>query len=136
MEHSQNEIESGVRVTHNEKQHRLFVPDGVQLHFVVLHQLAHFPDVKGGQTCAAAYQDRGTGFASGKQKFLILPHSKMVGVFLLQSFKHQVYGALKLRVVLAGFTGIYHFQQRCEVHFLCRGLIPDVTDQGRVKQPF
>ena len=44
--------------------------------------------------------------------------------------------ALKLRVVLAGFTGVYHFQQGGEVHFFCRGLIPDVADKRGVEQPF
>ena len=34
------------------------------------------------------------------------------------------------------FGGVYHFQQGGEVHFLCRGLVPDVADQSRVEQPF
>ena len=44
-------------------KHRLFVPDGVQLHFVVLHQLAYLPDVKGRKSGTTTYQDRGTGLA-------------------------------------------------------------------------
>ena len=60
----------------------------------------------------------------------------MVRVFLFQPFKHEVHRALKLRVILAGFTGIYHFQQGGEVHFLCRGLVPDVADERGVEQPF
>ena len=60
----------------------------------------------------------------------------MFRVFFLQPFKHEVNGGLKFRVVLAGFTGVYHFQQGGEVHFLCRGLVPDVADKGAVKEPF
>ena len=48
LEHGENEVEGGVRVTHNQKQHGLFIPDGVQFHFIVLHQLPHLPDVKWG----------------------------------------------------------------------------------------
>ena len=50
--------------------------------------------------------------------------------------RQEVYRALKLRVVLAGFTSIYHFQQGGEVHFFCRGLVPDVADKRGVEQPF
>ena len=46
--HGKNEVEGGVCVAHNQKQHGLFIPDGVQFHFIVLHQLPHLPDVKWG----------------------------------------------------------------------------------------
>ena len=71
-----------------------------------------------------------------QQKLFVLPDGEVVRVFLFQPFKHEVHRALKLRVVLAGFTGIYHFQQGGEVHFFCRGLIPDVADKRGVEQPF
>ena len=48
LEHSENEVEGGVCVAHNQKQHGLFIPDGVQFHFIVLHQFPHLPDVKWG----------------------------------------------------------------------------------------
>ena len=60
----------------------------------------------------------------------------MVRVFLFQPLKHEVHRALKVRVVLAGFTGVYHFQQGGEVHFFCRGLVPDVANECGVEQPF
>ena len=47
LHHSQNEIKGCVRVAHNEEQGRFFIPDGVKSQLVVLHQLPHFPDVKG-----------------------------------------------------------------------------------------
>ena len=46
--YGENEVEGGVRVTHNQEQYGLFIPDGVQLHFIVLHQFPHLPDVKWG----------------------------------------------------------------------------------------
>ena len=48
LKHGENEVECGVRVAHNQKQHGLFIPNGVQFHFIVLHQFTHFPDVKWG----------------------------------------------------------------------------------------
>ena len=48
LKHGKNEVEGGVRVAHNQKQHGLFIPNGVQFHFIVLHQLPHLPDVKWG----------------------------------------------------------------------------------------
>ncbi len=60
----------------------------------------------------------------------------MFRVFFLQPFKHEVNGGLKFRVVLAGFTGIYHFKQRREVLFFLRGFVPNVADKGTVKEPF
>ena len=48
LEHGENEVERSVCVAHNQKQHGLFIPNGVQFHFIVLHQLPHFPDVKWG----------------------------------------------------------------------------------------
>ncbi|VFH31909.1 Uncharacterised protein [Clostridioides difficile] len=60
----------------------------------------------------------------------------MFRVFFLQPFKHEVNGGLKFRVVLAGFTGIYHFKQRREVFFFLRGFVPNVADKGAVKEPF
>ena len=60
----------------------------------------------------------------------------MVRVFLFQPLKHEVHRALKVRVILASFTGVYHFQQGGEVHFFCRGLVPDVANECGVEQPF
>ena len=65
-----------------------------------------------------------------QQKLFVLPDGEVVRVFLFQPFKHEVYRALKLRVVLAGFTGIYHFKQRREVLFFLRGFVPNVADKG------
>ena len=35
---------------------------------------------------------------------------------------------MKFRVVLAGFTGVYHVKQGREVLFFLRGFVPDVAD--------
>ena len=47
----------------------------------------------------------------------------MVGIFLLQSFKHQVYGALKLRVVLPGFTNQIGRSAFWLCFHLCKGFL-------------
>jgi len=60
----------------------------------------------------------------------------MLRVFFFQPFKHEVNRALKFRVVLAGFAGIYHFKQRREVLFFLRGFVVDIADKGAVKKPF
>ena len=59
----------------------------------------------------------------------------MFRVFFFQPFKHEVNRALKLRVVLAGFAGVYHFKQRRKVLFCFRGFIVDIADQSAVKEP-
>ena len=60
----------------------------------------------------------------------------MFRVFFFQPFKHLVYRGLKFRVVLAGFTGIYHFKQRSEIHFIVRRFVPDIANEGRIQQAF
>ena len=60
----------------------------------------------------------------------------MLRVFFFQPFKHEVNRALKFRVVLAGFAGVYHFKQRREILFFLRGFIVDIADKGAVKKPF
>ena len=60
----------------------------------------------------------------------------MVRVFFLQLCKKEVNGALVFLVVLPGFAGIDKVQQRYEVLFFLRGLIPDVADQGRIIEAF
>ena len=60
----------------------------------------------------------------------------MVRVFFLQLCKKEVNGALVFLVILPGFAGIDQVQQRYEVLFFFRGLIPDVADQGRIVEAF
>ena len=71
-----------------------------------------------------------------QQKLFVLLDRKMLRVFFLQAFKHEVNGGLKFRVVLAGFRRIYHFKQRRKVFLILRGFVPDVADKGAVKKPF
>ena len=60
----------------------------------------------------------------------------MLRVFFFQPFKHEVNRALKFRVVLAGFAGVYHFKQRGKVLFFLRGFVVDIADKGAVEKPF
>ena len=59
----------------------------------------------------------------------------MVRLLFLQLRKKEVNWALVSLVVLPGFTGIDKIQQRYEILFFLRGLVPDVADQGGVVQP-
>ena len=64
--HNRNDkVEGIVGIRDNDKQRRLAVADAIQLHLVVTHQLPQLRDVKRGEPCAAANQDRLGGFASG-----------------------------------------------------------------------
>ena len=60
----------------------------------------------------------------------------MLRGFFFQPFKHEVNRALKFRVVLADFAGVYHFKQCREVFFFLRGFIVDIANKGAVKEPF
>ena len=56
MQHSDNEVEGGIRVAHNEEQRRFPVAQGVQLQFVIGHDLPKLGNVKGGKSGSAANQ--------------------------------------------------------------------------------
>ena len=70
MQHGDNEVEGGVRVAHNEEQRRFPVAQGVQLQFVVRHDLPQLRNIEGGKTGAAANQDRFQSFASNKMSIV------------------------------------------------------------------
>ena len=53
-------------------------------------------------------------------------------VFFFQLFKHLIHRALKLRVVLAGFAGIYHVKQRRKILFCVGRFVVDIADQRGV----
>ena len=60
----------------------------------------------------------------------------MIRVFFFQLCEKEVNGALVFLVVLPGFAGVDQVQQRYEVLFFLRGLVPDVADQGRIIEAF
>ena len=63
MQHGDDEIESGIRVAHNEEQRRFPVTQGVQLQFIVGHDLPQLRNIEGGKAGAAANQDGFQGLA-------------------------------------------------------------------------
>ena len=75
-------------------------------------------------------------FCPPKARISYIAGQQNVPVFFFQPFKHEVNRALKLRVVLAGFAGVYHFKQRRKVLFRFRGFVVDIADQSAVKKPF
>ena len=130
-----NEVEGGVRVAHNEEQRRFPVAQGIQLQFIVRHDLPKLRNIEGGKAGAAANQDGFQGLAGSQFEFAVLLHSEVVRVLLLQFGKEQVNGALKFLVVLSGLRCVDELQQREEVLFLRLRLVPDVPDQGAVQKP-
>ena len=71
-----------------------------------------------------------------KLEFCVLPDSKMVRIFLLQIFKHQIHRVLKILVIFTDFHSVDEFDERGEVLFLLRRFIVDVPDESAVKQDF
>ena len=69
-------------------------------------------------------------------KFGILPNRKMVRLFLLQIFKHQIDRVLKILVIFTDFHSVDEFDERGKVLFLLRCLIVDIADESTVKQDF
>lgn len=63
LQHGDNEVEGGVRIAHNEKQRRFSVAQGVQLQFVVRHDLPQLRNIEGGKAGTAANQDGFQGLA-------------------------------------------------------------------------
>ena len=127
-DHRCYKVKGGVGVAGDDKERRFSVAQGVKLQFVALHQLPQLLDVKGCKPRAAGNEDRGTGLARRQQKFFVLLDRKMLRVFFLQAFKHEVNGALKLAVILAGFACVDHFKQRRKVSLCVRGFVVNVAD--------
>ena len=74
--------------------------------------------------------------SGSKLEFGVLPDSKMVRIFLLQIFKHQIDRVLKILVIFTDFHSVDEFDERGKVLFLLRCLIVDVPDESTVKQDF
>ena len=91
--------------------------------------------IKRSKPGTAGNEDRFHGFARSHFEFLILLHRKMVRLLFFQLCKKEVNWALISLVVLPGFAGIDKIQQRYEILFLLRGLVPDVANQSGVIQP-
>ena len=66
MQHGDDEVEGGIRVAHNEEQRRFAVAQGIQLQFVVRHDLPQLRNVEGGKAGTAANQDGFQGLARNK----------------------------------------------------------------------
>ena len=58
IRHTDKEVESAVRIAHDQEQCRFLIPEGVQFQFVVGRQLPELLDIKDGKPCPAGNQDR------------------------------------------------------------------------------
>lgn len=57
VEHGDDEIKRVVGITDNDEQGGFSVAYGVQLHFVGVHQLVHFRNIKGRKASTAGNKD-------------------------------------------------------------------------------
>ena len=62
--HRDQEVEGAVRITHDQEQRRLLIPEGIKLQFVVGSQLPELLDIKDCQPGTAGNEDRFRCFAS------------------------------------------------------------------------
>ena len=58
IRHTDEEVESAVRIAHDQEQRCLLIPEGIQLQFVVGRQLPELLDIEDCKPCAAGNQDR------------------------------------------------------------------------------
>ena len=131
-----DKIEGVIRIADDHEQGRFPVSEGVQLQFVVAHQLPQLRNVKGSKSGTAANQDRLRGLASRQFVFAVLLYCKVIRVPRLQLIKHDVNRVFEVLVILSGFRGIDHFEQSSEVFLVFRCLVPDVPDEGRIIELF
>ena len=129
-----HEVEGRVCVAHDEKKSRPFIPDRIQLQFIVSCDLPELFDVKGCQPGTAADQDALSRLCRSQFELPVLADRKVVRIPFFQPFKHQVYDILEVFIVLPDFVGIDEFDHGVEVLFLRRRLIVDIADQSAVKQ--
>ena len=129
-------VVGGVRVADKEEQRRFFIPQLIQLQFVIGHDLPELGNIKGSQPCTAANQNTFGRFAAGELVFLILPHSEVLGAASFQPVKHIVHRIFEGFVILPDFHAVYHFHQRIHVAFFLRPLKHDVSHKGAVQKRF
>ena len=127
-------IERVVRIAHNEEQRRFLVSQGIQLQFVVGHDLPQLANVKGGQTCSTAHKDALCGLARRQLEFGILPHGKVIRFLCGQLIEEQVHRIFEALILLSDLHGVYELHEAVEILFLLRRFVPQVADERRVEQ--
>lgn len=65
LQNGNDKVKGRIGVAHNEEQRRFPVAQGIQLQFVVRHDLPQLRNIEGGKAGAAANQDRFQSFAGG-----------------------------------------------------------------------
>ncbi len=68
--------------------------------------------------------------------FFVLLHRKVVRVFLRQRIEHHVHRVLKILIILSGFHGIDHVDQRGKILLLRRRNVMQIANQRRVQKRF
>ena len=65
--HGDQEVESAVRITHDQEQRRFLISEGIQFQFVVGRQLPELLDIKDGKPGTAGNQDALGGLSSNEK---------------------------------------------------------------------
>ena len=71
--------------------------------------------------------------SGGLLENLVLPHSNMIRLFLLQSFKEQVQRGTVIAVILLGAAVLDHGQKHFQRLFLGRSLMEQIEHEGAVQ---
>ena len=125
-----------IRITHNEKQGCLFIPQHIQIQLVIHGNFPYLFNVKGSQTGSTGNQDRLRSLSGSQLILLILPYGKVIRVFLLQRVKKKVNRIFETFVILPHLHSVQHFYQRGKILFIGWSLIVDIADQCSVEQGF
>ena len=136
VRHGDQEIETGVRVGHDEKQRGAVIPDGVQGKLIVFCELPQFLNIKNRKARTAADQYTFCRFAGGHLEFCVLTNGKVFRFLFCQRFKLQINLVLVVFIIFTGIHFVQHVDQRRKILFFRGKLIMDVADQGNVQQRF
>ena len=131
-----HKIECIIGITDNHEHCCLLIPDHIQLHFIIRHDLPKFLDIKRSKSGAAGNKDRLRCFSGSQLIFSILSDCKVFRIIRLQFFKQFINRILKFFIFFSRFTGIDEFQKSRKVLFFFRRFIPNITDQSRIQKAF
>ena len=134
--HGNQEVERAVRIAHDQKQRRFLFSESVQRQLVLRGEIAQFCNVERSKPRAAGNQDAFRCLARRQLKGFILPHCEMVRRVSLQVCKQQIYGVLKVLIILPHLHTAQHIQQAAEILLLRRTLIMQVSNQRGQQQTF
>ena len=92
IDQTDQKCKGSVRITHNKEKSGPFIPQHIQIQFVIHGNFPDFFNVKRSQSGSTGNKDRLRCFSGSELIFFILTQGKMIRVFLFQSVKEKVNG--------------------------------------------